>query len=221
MMKNTNGEQLRVNVVRFFRLNGIEYLIFSLNEIDDGGYVKLYVSKITEGFGITIEDDVEWNLIKDTIKTIIKSNKDNLPLPITDLDFNKLTDLQISDQKIFKLNDSLLQLLGANRNEETNFESKEVIEPSLEMPTMPLEEIQKMPSFYEETATIANQETAIVEQPVSTVIADNFSSTASEYALDYKTLYENELKKNEDLINEIEKLRLIISDIQKIVGDNK
>ena len=95
MIKNAQGEQLNINVVRYFRLNGVEYLIFSLNEIDEGGYVKLYISKVNGELANTIADDVEWNLIKDTVKTIIKANKDNVNLPITDLDIRKLSNIQV------------------------------------------------------------------------------------------------------------------------------
>ena len=117
MIKNAEGALISVDVIRYFRLNSLEYLIFSLNEIDDGGYAKLYVSKIIDGVGQSIEDDVEWNLIKDTIKSIIKSNKDNMPLSIIDLNVSTINNMTVVDRKIFKLNDSLLQLLRANISE--------------------------------------------------------------------------------------------------------
>lgn len=132
MIKNAQGEQLNINVVRYFRLNGTEYLVFSLNEVDEGGYVKLYISKISGDFANTITDDVEWNLIKDTIKTIIKSNKDNLPLPITDLDVRKLANVQVVEQKVFKLSETFIHLLSANKNVEAYIEpAPTVITPEL------------------------------------------------------------------------------------------
>ena len=124
MIKNAQGEQLNINVVRYFRLNETEYLVFSLNEVDEGGYVKLYISKLNGEIANTITDDVEWNLIKDTVKTIIKSNKENLPLPITDLDLRKIGNLQVLDQKVFKLSEAFIQLLGANKNPEAYIESE-------------------------------------------------------------------------------------------------
>ena len=71
-VKKIDGSSENISVIRYFKLNDFSYLIFSLNEIDDGGYVKLYISKISNGMGVTISDDVEWNLVKDTIKDIIK-----------------------------------------------------------------------------------------------------------------------------------------------------
>lgn len=210
MIKNAEGLQLNVNVVRFFRLNGMEYLIFSLNEVDEGGYAKLYVSKIVDNTGKSIEDDVEWNLIKDAIKNIVRSNKDNLPLPITDLSVQKIINLQIADQKIFKLNDSLLQLLMANVKEEVTIE--------------PVTEVGEFagvnPIAFEPANDFAGiqQETPVETVPQNIAVpSDNTEPTVFGYELDYKTLYENELKKNEELISEVSKYKEQINNIKLII----
>lgn len=234
IITNANGEQINISMVRFFRLNGIEYLIFSLNEIDEGGYVKLYVSKIVENIGKTIEDDVEWNLVKDTIKTIIKSNKDNLPLPITDLDTTKINNLKIVDQKIFKLNDSLLQLLTANKNEEVSVVDNQQINLQENVVNKTLEEVTFEPN------NVNNQPSVDVSNSITTDYVENQNLTTfygteefnafnnpvdvdaqtDEYALDYKVLYDNELKKNEDLTNEVERYRNIIDNLKKIINQD-
>lgn len=230
IMRNANGGQLNVTVIRYFRLNGVEYLIFSLNEVDEGGYVKLYVSKVNDGVGKTIEDDVEWNLIKDTIKTVIKSNKDNLPLPITDLNVNKIQNLQIMDQKIFKLNDSLLQLLSANKKEEImDILSTPVESQESTIGVMPVEEQPVLPEMPNPVDTLFNP-TIFHEQnnqPVTEINSFNseeepitMNNSVDEYALDYKTLYENELKKNEEVTQELEKLRNTINNLKHILNEN-
>jgi len=227
IMRNAEGLPTSVNVVRFFRLNGIDYLIFSLNEIDDGGYVKLYVSKISDGVGKTIEDDVEWNLIKDTIKTIIKSNKDNLPLPITDLETNKINNIQIVDQKIFKLNDSLLQLLTLNKKETasdvTDYpgESQDIlinVKPiddsnlgSVAIPNQNLNTNIESNTFNHNPV----MESAQFSNNLNTVEA-----IPTEYALDYKTLYDNELKKNTELTTQVEKYKNIIDNLRNLLNQN-
>lgn len=153
MIKTAQGEQLNINVVRYFQLNGVEYLVFSLNEVDEGGYVKLYISKINGEIANTIIDDVEWNLIKDTVKTIIKSNKENLPLPVTDLDVRKLSNVQVMDQKVFKLSETFIHLLGANKKVEAYAESTSAtlgteistMEPTNELSGLTLNSIQQNP----------------------------------------------------------------------------
>lgn len=176
MIKNAQGEQLNINVVRYFRLNGIEYLVFSLNEVDEGGYVKLYISKVNGDFANTITDDVEWNLIKDTVKTIIKSNKENLPLPITDLDVRKLGNIQVVDQKVFKLSETFIQLLGANKNIEAYEEPTQpavapvlpVMESASVVEGIDLDSIQQNP-ITESNSTYLNQE-VIQENSVGPVL---------------------------------------------------
>ena len=184
MIKNAQGEQLNINVVRFFRLNETEYLVFSLNEVDEGGYVKLYISKLNGEIANTITDDVEWNLIKDTVKTIIKSNKENLPLPITDLDLRKIGNLQVLDQKVFKLSEAFIQLLGANKKPEAYIESETAL--STEIPTvgeatiengLDLNSIQSNPIVepVSPMPTLAVTEN-IVEAPVAQSVVDDLVS---------------------------------------------
>lgn len=230
MIKNAEGMQLNVKVIRFFRLNGMEYLIFSLNEVDEGGYAKLYISKIVDNTGKLIEDDVEWNLIKDAIKNIIKANKDNLPLPIKDLSVEKLVNLQITDQKIFKLNDSLLQLLMDNVQEEITAQPITEINEFAEIAPTNIEPANEFPEVVPTTmesvnefASVGVQNNFSISEEINSsnveVSTTNEQITNSEYALDYKVLYENELKKNEELINEVTKYREQLNNIKAIIED--
>lgn len=245
MIKNAQGEQINIKVIRYFKLNGLEYLVFSLNEVDEGGYVKLYIAKVNNNMANTITDDVEWNLIKDTIKTVIKSNKDNLPLHITDLDTKKLVDIQLFDQKVFKISDSFLQLLSANKKIETPIEenASDVLEtPNIndisETVSDSLNEV-KVPQAVNPTELVIDtpmvntteissgqnlnyQETSskVVEPSVSNyeVNSDGFVGN-SDYTLDYKTLYENELNKNQMLIEENQKYKTMIDSLKNIINE--
>lgn len=265
IIKNAQGEQLNINVVRYFRLNGVEYLVFSLNEVDEGGYVKLYISKVNIGIANTITDDVEWNLIKDTIKTIIKSNKENLPLSIIDLDVKKLADVQIFDQKVFKLSETFIQLLSANKKVEpyvepistpevTSMDNNHVVE-EIDINSIqqnPITDLNTIPVVQEETqeniddTTLTTVESSSVEtnyQPEQSIVNDNIaqsnieipttevSSTIennldslgnnSDYGLDFKVLYENELNKNKLLSEENEKYKGIINNLKNIINQTE
>jgi len=265
------GKQLHINIVRYFRLNGIEYLIFSLNEIDDAGYIKLYVSKIVDGVGKSIDDDVEWNLIKDTIKIIIKSNKENLPLPISDLNHDKINNIQIANQKIFKLTDSLLQLLIANQ--EFQIDNSVKSGGVLEVPNLNAVPTQQSPilddhnhlnasNIYESTndgnlnvvsneiksfdnmkfAAESNQDPNMLQpfdmpqfnneqnvgpsivQPLNTpqfnIGTNEVDNNAHVQTIDYQKLYEDELQKNEQLVNEVNRYKSVIAELTKILNNN-
>ena len=230
---NAEGKQININNVRYFRLNGIEYLIFSLNEIDDVGYVKLYVSKIVDGTGKTIDDDVEWNLIKDTIKTVIKSNKDNLPLPIIDLNSDKINNIQIMDQKIFKLNDSLLQLLVANKKEEvydipqsnsldvnSSFDEiqkpQENIDNNFNNPDM---QDHFVPSSMESSNENMDFNSMINGSEFVSKL-NEFDNDANNQIPDYKALYEEQLNKNNELIKNVQDYKVVIDELKKILNNN-
>lgn len=115
-VKNSLGEQFGITVVRYFKFNGVNYLIFTKNEIDEAGYQKLYISKISNMIGNNIDDEVEWSLVRDTIKVIAKANKENTTLPIQDLNEAELNGIQINGQKPFKLTAASVALLSANKN---------------------------------------------------------------------------------------------------------
>ena len=113
-----DGISSKVNIVRYF-LNGDQrYLIFSLDEKDDAGYIKLYVCKMSydkEMKAITISDEDEWNRIKELIKTTIKENRLGNSLSIIDLNYADINGIEVVDSKIFKLLDSMVDILGANK----------------------------------------------------------------------------------------------------------
>ena len=114
-IKNINGINENVVVVRYFQFNGANYLIFTKNEVDESGYQKLYISKIVNMVGNSITDEVEWNLLRDTIKVIAKANKENTTLPVQDLNELEINGLQLMGEKPFKLTSASVALLSANK----------------------------------------------------------------------------------------------------------
>ena len=168
VVQKSNGESINITVIRYFRLNNFDYLVFSLNEIDDGGYVKLYISKIVNGLGVTIDDDVEWNLVKDTIKDIIKRNKDSIPVGVNDLNEANISQIKIENQKVFKLNDSLLQLLSANKSIQNNENDTTQVEPKIE-DTITDVTTEKNDEFLSQNTTPVNN--SIIEPQINEINA--------------------------------------------------
>lgn len=236
-VKKIDGSSENISVIRYFKLNDFSYLIFSLNEIDDGGYVKLYISKISNGMGVTISDDVEWNLVKDTIKDIIKRNKEGNSVGINDLNENGLTNITISDQKVFKLNSSLLQLLSANKSvvdipnesviENLEINNNEAVNDVTDQKITDLNSDENLIPPY--TSDLDGAETFDnnigLEETIQNVpplgiyygeddknIDDNSSSGD-----DYKSLYEVELKKNNELLQELKKYQTLIDDLKEVL----
>lgn len=126
-LKNIDNEKLDVEVIRYFINNDNEYLIYSLNEIDNSGYTKLYASKIIGNKACIITDEEEWDLIKKIIKEIVRNNRDGSKLNIIDIDEKNLDDIILQDTRIFKLQGNLVNLLTENKNiTNLNFENDEI-----------------------------------------------------------------------------------------------
>lgn len=115
-IKNANNDYIEIEVIRYFVNNEIEYLIYSLNEIDESGYTKLYASKIIGSKACIITDNDEWNLVKEIIKEVVRNNRDGNELNIIDLDENNLDDIVLQDTRVFKLQGNLVNLLSENKN---------------------------------------------------------------------------------------------------------
>lgn len=72
-------ERHDVEVLSSFKLNdsGKYYVIYTKNEVDTNGNVTIYAyeyDKLKHEF-ITIEDDMEWNRIKEIIREMAKASK--------------------------------------------------------------------------------------------------------------------------------------------------
>ena len=127
-IKNINEEKIDVEIIRYFINNDTEYLIYSLNEIDNSGYTKLYASKIIGNKACISTDEEEWNLIKNIIKEIVRNNRDGSELSIIDIDENNLDDILLQDTRVFKLQGNLVNLLSENKKVFNKQEEKEEIE---------------------------------------------------------------------------------------------
>jgi len=159
LISNSQGESGIVNVIRYFTNNGSEYLIYSLNEVDEAGYTRLYVAKLSGVDGVYSADtlnDNEWNEIKNIVKLIVKSNKEGLPVPVQDLNPKKINNIMLKDKKVFKLNAPLVTDLGNNKpafesDDSSNGSQKTPFDmpsaPSFETPVQSTFDMPSAPSF--------------------------------------------------------------------------
>lgn len=116
------GEKSEVEVVRFFEAYGKKYLVYTLNEKDEQGFVKLYVARIDETadkalVGNFIDDDNEWKVVKDEFKKIIGENSDSGKTSANDLNPFDLANIDIKGNRVIKLMESYVNLLSANQKQ--------------------------------------------------------------------------------------------------------
>ncbi len=115
VLYNQNGQKFDVEVVRYFQKDKNRYLIFSLNEKDNNGYVQLYLAKVEEIDGTyvmsNVSDEKEWSKFRDTIQSIVNNNKAGVPNNDV-LDHNVLSGSTVSEFRIFKLKEEVAKALS-------------------------------------------------------------------------------------------------------------
>lgn len=117
------GEKVEAEIVRFFDAYGKKYLVYTLNEKDEQGFVKLYVAKVDGApkalVGSFIEDDNEWKVVKDEFKKIIGENSDSGSTTANDLNPSDLENVNVRGNRVIKLMESYVNLLSANQKQFT------------------------------------------------------------------------------------------------------
>ena len=131
-----NGIDTDVNCM-FYLYNSKYYFIYTTKEIDENGYVILYLTQIGKevkntpqgsmetGYmiGVEITDPEEWKLVQTSISKIVESAKSKIADPeIQILPLSMLTKLKILGKKKFRL---LKEIVKSDLNVEFDNEPKE------------------------------------------------------------------------------------------------
>ena len=112
---NNNNSVFQVDLVRYFSYDSEDYLIYTLNETDEKGYLKLYLVEILEELGelvcYTINDDDNWQKMQDVIKKVIKEIKNKKRELLVDKNPLEIDKLKIVNPRYFKLDKKLVDIL--------------------------------------------------------------------------------------------------------------
>lgn len=171
------GQKVEVGVVRLFRYNENVYFIYTLSEKDANNYVKLYVTKVnlSNMQSVVISEASEWETFKEIMKTIIKNNRNNIPLEVTDLDAKTIENITVYDPRVFKLNEEMANFLQMNIKTNNTISEVAPTEPLSTVPDVfanptPAPETQEKP-VVDVSASVESQVTIPQEKPVVDVSA--------------------------------------------------
>ena len=155
-----SGMRVDATILAKFKLtNDNKYIVYTLNEINEEGMIKIYVSGLIDENGSysykEITTDEEWNNIKTVLKTLAKSEEEPFPEEIK-LDV-KLTGEEISIRKPKKLlvSKKFADTISSKYSEGVQVVSEPVTIPVVEEPKVEVEkepEIEKtikIPTFEE------------------------------------------------------------------------
>lgn len=172
-IKDVNNQIIDATLVRYFKYKNTNYLIYTFNDIDEKGFVKLYLVKIMKQFNEwiakTIKDEEEWKRMQLIVKNILKEIKNDNIESFIDLNISDIQNIKIKEARYFKLDKKLMQMLSVDKSTENIDEIK-------------LEQLPNMEDI----------------APVKIKMNEEIS----EENIDYKALY-MELKKDNDELNEI------------------
>lgn len=232
---NLNNEVVSAEVIRYFTIDNNNYLIYSLNEVDEQQYVKLYITKVINNAGMSIgesvSDEAEWDAVKEGIKIIIKSNNEGNPVS-NDLDYASLDGFTVLGNRIFKLSSALTEILNKDKPvfEKQEEEKTEEIETSENlgvenqveetvMPNIIRESLE--PEVYGPVAQPVAELEPVNEDPLSSyqlntesVKSDNLSDNDNNNDNNYQEL----LLENEKLKEEVNRLNEKLNNILNIIN---
>lgn len=235
---NEDGIRKEATILSKFRLaNQNDYIVYSLNELNEEGMVKIYVTGlVTENGNYSsreITTDEEWNNLKSILKTLAKSEEEPFPDTIK-LDI-KLVGEEIAVRKPKKLlvSKKFADVIGSKYVEEDNT-AKELEIPKVEAVEKEpeIEKTIKIPTFEElqarnktiqsvmENASKAEEEPTIlptIEKEEVKVDKPVYESRVQ------RVDYENEFKKNVEplLMDVYAKQQKQIEDLEEELSKTK
>lgn len=238
---NEDGVREEANILSKFRLaNDNDYIVYSLNELNDEGMIKIYVTGLVSENGNyssrEIVTDEEWNNLKSILKTLAKSEEEPFPETIK-LDI-KLTGEEIAVRKPKKLlvSKKFADVIGSKYTEETEatpvvpeepvlpkVEEEPEIEKTIKIPTF--EELQarnKTIQSVMETAAKVEEEPKVEVRKETPIIEPKIEKPVYESRVQ-RVDYKDEFKKNVEpvLMDVYAKQQKQIEDLEEELSKTK
>lgn len=111
-----SGYTFSAYAIKYFVYNYNTYFIYTLKEIDEKGYIKLYMVKIMDELGEKVSQTIrkvdEWDKMKLIIKRLIDEIRVQNIQNFKILDINELNGLTINENREFKLSQDLVEILS-------------------------------------------------------------------------------------------------------------
>ena len=118
IITNGDNQKVEVDLVRYFKFKNDVFLIYTMNEIDEKNYVKLYLVRIMEELGFpvvqTIGNDADWSSMQGIVKKVLKEIKSGKRKMLEDLDYRDVLGIKIVNPRYFKIEQKLVDVLSSN-----------------------------------------------------------------------------------------------------------
>ena len=226
-MENTkifldNGTETNVNGI-FYVFNSKYYFIYTMSELDENDYVRLYVVQVCKeiqntptgpidtGYmlGMEINNPEEWSRVQESITKIVEDKKNNTTnVDIQYLPINMLTNLKIISKNKFKLMKGIVQ---------DNFK---VEIQSSEEPNATIDDLTPIQPSEPISNAVVNDSTITLENLTNIHTTGNTLSTTNDgdVIIDYRSRFFEEQEKNQELEEQLKILNQKLEQIKNIIG---
>ena len=118
VITNADNSKMTVDLVRYFKFKSDCFLIYTMGEIDEKNYLKLYLMRIMEELGFpvvqTIKNDADWANMQIIVKKVLKELKKGKKKSFEDLDYKEIDGIKVVNPRFFKLDHNLVALLSSD-----------------------------------------------------------------------------------------------------------
>ena len=227
-MENTkifvdNGNLVDVNGI-FYVFNSKYYFIYTMKELDENDYVRLYVVQVCKeiqntptgpidtGYmlGMEISNSEEWVKVQESIAKIVEDKKNNIKnSEIQYLPMNMLNNLKIISKNKFKLIRTIIEdnfkvsIASSVQNNDTKLEPENI-------------------SVIESVKSLSNSVDVLSSVPLEKIneipISQSQNVSDSSVIIDYRSKFFEEQEKNQELEEQLKLLTEKLNNIKNIIG---
>ena len=223
----------------FYIYNSKYYFIYTEKEVDEKGYVILYMSQVGKetkntpngpvdtGYmvGVEVADAEEQKKAQVSVSYIVEDKKNNTTNPeIQYLPMNMLVNLKIVSKKRFRLLKSIMMenFKLAFEDVQTNVVENTLSGQNLEpiAPVMPEVDpvVESVPSVMPEVTSVAEPVVPVMPEVISEIKAPTETNlNDANVIIDYRSKYFEEEEKNQQLQAKIDELTQKLNEIKKVI----
>ena len=124
---DNRGREKVADKIAYFKVEDKKYFIYTLNEIDSEGYLKLYIKQLENGEDVEILD-IEWEHVRGIVQEVLRQMRDGVIETYEMLDFDDVTEVMESGARVFKLKQEIVEQIKNQdlKEEEENYNFENV-----------------------------------------------------------------------------------------------
>lgn len=202
----SRNEKIIGEKIRYINYKEYNYFIYTLNEIDEDGYQKLYMNKLSNGEEDIISE-LEWEELKLVIPSIVKQIKTNNITDFEDLEISEIQTINLDYSKPFKLKNSIVDSIKKEEHINKMDEELQGLMDGIEKKKVDsFDELDQFLNNYEEELNAYEEELNKIELPIRPDSEINYKENTNDLII-LKQELENERQEKQDLQKQNEELQ--------------